>query len=438
MIIHDEIINQLPKYRRRILKLIKESGEKIVTNITVNSIFGGMKNLDVLISDISHVDMKKGLYIRNHPISEVIYKLPKATKSNMPYVGGLYYLLMVGEFPTEIQALEVEKEWSLRASKIPNYIFRLISTMPRETHPMTLLSQAVLALQNCSSFEKKYHLEINKDSNWESALEDSLNLTAQLPVIAVYIYRWKYFGETKIPEYSPNLDYAQNLARMIQVSDEKAYANFLRLYFVLHSDHGVGNASAHTMQLVGSTLSSPFYAFSASLNALAGPLHGLANQESLDWLLKILKKFNGIPPIPKLKKFVSEEINSGKIIPGYSHALLKVIDPRFVLLLNYANDTFPNDELVSLTNLIYKIVSSKLITKTVNPYPNIDAISGVLQYHYGITQSNFYTVLFGLSRSLGLTANYVWSRALNFPIERPNSITIKILEKKVKKETIEI
>lgn len=433
MIIHDEIANRLPEYERRILKLVEQNGKTSVANVTVDSIFNGMRNLDVLISDISYVDKNNGLYIRNHQISEVISKLPKSSVTKMPYIGGLYYLLMVGEFPTKVQALEVEKEWSLRVSKIPNYVFKIISTMPKDSHPMTLLSQAVLALQNCSSFDKKYHLEINKNSNWESALEDAFNLTAQLPIIAAYIYRWKYFNETKIPEYDINLDYADNLARMMCVSDKNSYADFLRLYFILHSDHGVGNVSAHTMQLVGSTLASPFYAFSASLDALAGPLHGLASQECLDWLLKILEKFNGKPSKSELIKFVSDEINAGKIIPGYSHALLRVIDPRFILLLNYANDNFFNDQLVSLTNSIYKIVSSKLATKTPNPHPNIDAISGLMQYHYGITQSNFYTVFFGLSRSLGLTANYVWSRAIKTPLERPNSISLETLEKKVKK-----
>ncbi|MFA5026031.1 MAG: citrate (Si)-synthase [Candidatus Shapirobacteria bacterium] len=433
MIIHDEIARQLPDTRRRVLELMNKSGDCHIANITINHLLGGIKNIDLLVSDISYADVEKGLCLRGYSIPEVLNRLPKPKGINMPYIGGLYYLLMTGNFPTKSQAQVIEKDWSLRASQIPDYIFKMLSIMPRDTHPMTLLSQAVLALQNTSSFERTYRLEINKKSSWESALDDSLDLTAKLPVIAAYIYQLKYSNNVEIPQYNSQLDYAHNLARMMNVSDEEAYANLTRFYFTLHSDHGSGNVSAHTMHLVGSVLSSPFYAFSASLNALAGPLHGLASQESLNWLLKILKNFGGIPTASELSKYVSQEINSGKIIPGYSHALLKVIDPRFVMLLNYANDHFPQDELVRLSNLIFTIITSELASKTSNPNPNLDAVSGVLQYHYGVTQSDFYPVIFGLSRSLGLTANYVWSRALNFPIERPNSLTIQMLEDIAKK-----
>lgn len=434
MIIHNQITLQLPNTRRRILELISKNGDYHIADVTVNHLLGGMRNLNLLVSDISYADAQNGLYLRGYSVPEILTKLPKPKTANMPYIGGLYYLLMVGTFPTQSQALAVEKDWSLRASQIPSYVFNTLSAMPRETHPMTLLSQAVLALQNNSFFEKKYRLEINKKSSWESALDDSLDLSAKLPVIAAYIYRLKYFNNSQVPQYNSRIDYAQNLAEMMQVSDKKAYADLIRFYFILHSDHGSGNVSAHTMHLLGSVLSSPFYAFSASLNALAGPLHGLASQESLNWLLKILKIFGGIPTVSELTKYVSREISSGKIIPGYSHALLKVIDPRFVMLLNYANDHFPQDELVRLSNLIFTIITSELASKATNPHPNLDAISGVLQYHYGVTQSDFYPVIFGLSRSLGLTANYVWSRALNLPIERPNSLTLKMLEDIVKKD----
>ena len=166
--------------------------------------------------------------------------------------------------------------------------------MPKETHPMTLFSQAVLALQNGSVFAQKYH-SMKKDVYWEAALEDSLDLTAKLPVIAAYIYRMKYFGENKKPKYNPKQDYGLNFARMMKVSDRKGYAELARLYFILHSDHESGNVSAHTMHLVGSALSDPYLSFSAALNGLAGPLHGLANQECLAWLIEVKNKFGGVP-----------------------------------------------------------------------------------------------------------------------------------------------
>jgi citrate synthase len=305
----------------------------------------------------------------------------------------------------------------------------MLKTMPKETHPMTLLSQAVLALQNESVFMSKYH-SMKKDEYWEAALEDSLNLTAKLPVIAAFIYRMKYFGEKAKPKYNPKQDYGANFARMMKVSDKKGYAELMRLYFIIHSDHESGNASAHATHLVGSTLSDVYYAFSAGLGALAGPLHGLANQESLAWLLDVHKRFVGVPSREDLYKFAWDTLNSGHVIPGYGHGVLRVIDPRFVTQMEFAKKRFPDDELLRLADMVLDVVPTVLKEqgKAKNPAPNVDAISGTLQYYFGVREFEFYTVLFGVGRALGVTANYVWARALGQPIERPKSLTTKMLE----------
>jgi citrate synthase len=276
---------------------------------------------------------------------------------------------------------------------------------------------------------------MKKDAYWSAALEDSLNLTARLPLIAAFIYRLKYFGESKKPKYNPKLDYGANFARMMKVPDKKGYAELMRLYFIIHSDHESGNASAHAMHLVGSTLSDAYYAFSGALNALAGPLHGLANQESLGWLLDVRKKFNGLPSRDELYKFAWDYLNSGHVIPGYGHGVLRVIDPRFVTQLEFARKQFPDDELLRLAEMVLDVVPSVLKEqgKAKSPAPNVDAISGTLQYYYGVREFDFYTVLFGVGRALGVTANYVWARALGQPIERPKSLTTKMLEDAVVK-----
>src|SRR5262249_47328196 len=142
-----------------------------------------------------------------------------------------------------------------------------------------------------------------KDAYWEPALEDSLDLTAKLPVIAAFIYRLKYFNETKKPRYNPKWDYGTNFAKMMGVSDKKGYAELMRQYFIIHSEHVSCYVSAHAMLLVGSALSDPFLAFSAALNGLAGPLHGLANQEALAWLIDVRQRFGGVPSREDLKKF---------------------------------------------------------------------------------------------------------------------------------------
>jgi len=429
MILHEKIEAQLPEWRERIKALAKEQAEVKVADVTVGQVVGGMRDVKSLLTDVSFVDPAEGIRFRGMSIPETLKKLPKARGGKMPLVGGLYYLLMIGEVPTKEQAMEVEAEWADRA-EIPDYVYKMLKSMPKETHPMTLFSQAVLAMQNGSVFAKKYHEGMTKDAYWEAALEDSLNLTATLPLVAAFIYRMKYFNETKKMKYNPKQDYGMNFARMMKVEDKKGYAELARLYFIIHSDHESGNASAHAMHLAGSTLSDAYYSFSAALNALAGPLHGLANQECLGWLLDVHKQFGGVPSRDDLYKFAWDTLNSGKVIPGYGHAVLRVPDPRFTAQMEFAKKRFPEDDLIRLADMVFDVVPTVLREqgKAKNPAPNVDAISGALQYYYGVRDFDFYTVLFGVGRALGVTANYVWARALGQPIERPKSLTTKMLE----------
>jgi citrate synthase len=432
MILHEKISAQLPEWRERIKTLAKEHGDVKVDDVTVGQVVGGMRDIKSLLTDISFVDPEHGILFRGMTIPETLKSLPKARGGKMPLVGGLYYLLMVGEVPSKEQAQAVEAEWARRAV-VPDYVFKMLKAMPRDTHPMILLSQAVLALGKDSKFTKAYHEGIKKDQYWEPALEDSLDLTAKLPVVAAFIYRMKYFGETSKPRCNPRQDYGLNFARMMKVPDKKGYADLARLYFILHSDHESGNVSAHTMHLVGSALSDPYLSFSAALNGLAGPLHGLANQECLAWLIDVKKQFGGVPSREELYKFSWDTLNSGKVIPGYGHAVLRVPDPRFTAQMEFAKAHFPDDELVRLADMVFDVVPQVLREqgKAKNPAPNVDAISGTLQYYYGVREFDFYTVLFGVGRALGVTANYVWARALGQPLERPKSVTTKMLEEVV-------
>ncbi|HRK90025.1 MAG TPA: citrate (Si)-synthase, partial [Anaerolineales bacterium] len=411
MILHEKLSAQLPGWRERIKSLAKEHGEVVVDKVTVGQVIGGMRDIKSLLTDVSFVDPAEGIRFRGMSIPEVLKALPKAKGGKMPLVGGLFYLLLIGEVPTKEQALEVESEWAKRAI-VPDHVFKMLKSMPKETHPMTLLSQAVLALQNGSVFAKRYHEGMKKDAYWEAALEDGLDLTAKLPIIAAYIYRMKYFGETSKPKYNPKQDYGLNFSRMMKVSDKKGYAELARLYFILHSDHESGNVSAHTMHLVGSALSDPYLAFSAALNGLAGPLHGLANQECLGWLLEVHQKFNGVPTRDELYKFSWDTLNGGHVIPGYGHAVLRVPDPRFTAQMEFAKKRFPEDELVRLADMVFDVVPAVLKEqgKAKNPAPNVDAISGTLQYYYGVREFDFYTVLFGVGRALGVVPNYIWMR----------------------------
>lgn len=434
MILHEKMSARLPAWRERIKSLAKEHGDVVVDQVTVGQVIGGMRDIKSLLTDVSYVDSSEGIRFRGLSIPEVLKKLPKARGAKIPLVGGLYYLLMVGEVPSMDEAMAVEDEWDKRAD-IPDYVYKMLKEMPKDTHPMILLNLAVMSLERNSAFARKYEEGMKKDEYWEPALEDSLDLTAKIPVIAAFIYRYKYFGEKKKPSYNAKLDYGANFARMMKVADKKGYADLSRLYFILHSDHESGNVSAHATHLVGSSLSDIYFAYSAGLSGLAGPLHGLANQECLAWLLEVHKRFNGVPSRDDLYKFAWDTLNSGKVIPGYGHAVLRVPDPRFTAQMEFAKARFPEDDLVRLADMVFDVVPTVLKEqgKAKNPAPNVDAISGTLQYYYGIREFDFYTVLFGVGRALGVTANYVWSRALGMPIERPKSVTTKMLEEAVAK-----
>ncbi len=431
MILKEKIAEQLPVQRERYHALAKEHADVVVDKVTVGQIVGGMRGIKSLLTDISFVDPNEGIRFRGMTIPEVLAALPKPAGADMPYVGGLFYLLLIGEVPTEEQALAVEASW-IKRSDVPKYVFDTLRAMPKGAHPMTLFSLAVQSLQTELEFARRYQEGMHKDEYWEPALEDTLNLTAKLPVIAAFIYNLKY-KDGKEPKVDPDLDYGANFAQMLGVEDQEGYADLARLYFIIHSDHELGNASAHATHLAASTLSDIYYAFSAGLNALAGPLHGLANQEALGWVLGVQDQFNGVPTKEQLRQYAWDTLESGKVIPGYGHAVLRVPDPRFTAQMKFAKKRFPDDPLVQIADMVFEIVPQVLKEqgKAKNPAPNVDAISGTLQYYYGVREFDFYTVLFGVGRALGVTANYVWARALGQPIERPKSLTMKMLEEAV-------
>lgn len=435
MILKEKLAAQLPEWRERVKKLVKESGQVKVGEVNIGQVYGGMRDVKGLVTDISYVDPNEGIRFRGYTIPELLQILPKPPGAEMPLSGGLYYLLLIGEVPTFEQAMEVENEWKARG-EIPAYVIDVLKAMPADTHPMTLFSQAILAMQRESIFARRYHEGMRKEDYWEPMLEDSLNLTAKLPAIAAYIYSLKYKEGSFVPP-DPKLDWGGNFARMMRI-DDPGYADLARLYFLLHSDHESGNVSAHAVHLVGSALSDIYYAASAGMNGLAGPLHGLANQECLAWLLEVYNKFDGIPTTEQLEKFAWDTLNSGQVIPGYGHAVLRKTDPRFTAQLEFGKQHFPDDDVFCLASMVYDVVPGVLKAqgKAKDPWPNVDAISGSLQYRYGVREFDFYTVMFGVSRLLGVSANAVWARALGQPIERPKSLTTAMLEEIADKQKV--
>ncbi|MCB9014561.1 MAG: citrate (Si)-synthase [Lentimicrobiaceae bacterium] len=423
----DTLYEKIMDWRPRTERLLKEYGDVVVDKITIGQIIGGMRGIKSLVSDISYLDPEEGIRYRGYTLPEVFEKLPKAKNSDMPLVEGLFYLLLTGDMPTEEQAYSVADEFSQRRI-LPRYVYEVIDGMPCCSHPMTIFSTAILTMHRESFFTKKYHAGINKLDYWDPTYEDTLNMLAKLPEIATYIYA-KLYRDGKRIQSNPNLDMGGNFAHMMGIP--KPYDDVTRMHFIVHADHEAGNVSAHTGHLVASSLSDVYLSISAMINGLAGPLHGLANQEVLRWLHDLMDKMNGeVPSEADLKQFVWNTLESGQVIPGFGHAVLRKTDPRYMLQREFSLRNLSEDPLFKVVDMLFKVVPPILLEqgKAKNPWPNVDAQSGVIQWHYGVKEYDFYTVLFGIGRSIGIAANIIWDRALGYPLERPKSLTTAILE----------
>ncbi|MBN2105133.1 citrate (Si)-synthase [bacterium] len=412
-LLQKKLSENLSVLRKEINDLIEKHGDRVISNVTVKQALGGMRGVESLICDTSIVEPDKGLIIRDSPILDLVDRLPEE----------LFYLLLTGDLPDKEALLDLQRELRSR-EEVPSYVWSVLDALSGDAHPMTMLSTAILVMHRDSVFAMEYRKGIPKSDYWIYVLEDALRLVARIPAIAAYIYR-KRFNRGERIHSDPEKTWADNFAFMMGIHDPQGtFADLIRLYMVLHIDHEGGNVSAHTCHCVGSALSDPFYSISAAMNGLSGPLHGLANQECLRFVLSILKKFGGVPTESQIVDFAWETLNSGKVIPGYGHAVLRVTDPRFIAFRNFGLRACPNDDVFKIVNLLYKTIPDILKEhgRAKNPWPNVDAGSGALLYHYGIREFEYYTVLFGASRAMGLLAQLVLSRGLMEPIERPKSV----------------
>jgi len=422
---------KIEAHRPRTARLVKEFGKVVIDQVTIDQCVGGARDVRCLVTDISYLDPQEGIRFRGKTIPETFDALPKAPGSDYPTVESFWYFLLTGDIPTPAQVDEIVAEWKVR-QVVPQYVFDAIRALPRDTHPMTMLSIGILALQKDSKFARAYHEpQYNKNNAWEFLYEDAYDLVARIPIVAAFIYNLKYRADKQIA-IDPQLDMGANFAQMIGQS--KAYQDVARMYFILHSDHESGNVSAHTTHLVHSALSDPYYAYSAGLNGLAGPLHGLANQEVLDWTLKFQDKYcrDAEPTKELVTKALWDTLDAGHVVPGYGHAVLRKTDPRYMAQREFCLKTpgLKDDKLFKLVSMIFEVAPGVLQEqgKAKNPWPNVDAQSGVIQWYYGVTEWDFYTVLFGVGRALGCMANITWDRGLGYAIERPKSVTTPMLE----------
>ena len=413
-LLKEELKNQIPKIQADIKKVLDEKGEKTISEVTVSQAYSGMRGIKAFVCDTSSVSAEKGLIIRGIPLLDITHILPEE----------VFFLLLTGRLPSEEETNDLKDEFSSQFN-VPDYVWNILNEMPEDAHPMTMFNTGILSMQGESVFRKRYDDGMPKSEFWEAILEDGIRLLAKLPALGAGIYRMRFQKGARI-EPDPKKDWAGNFVHMIGLPDDSGdFHRLMQLYFMLHCDHEGGNVSAFASHTVASALSDPYYAVTAGLNGLAGPLHGLANQECLKFVLSVRDEFGGLPSEEELKEYCWSRLYNGRVIPGYGHAVLRCPDPRFSAFIDFGQEHIANDDVFGIVDLLFKVVPGVLKEhgKAKNPWPNVDAASGSLLYYYGLKEFNFYTVLFSISRTMGMISQMVWERALGIPITRPKSIT---------------
>jgi citrate synthase len=410
---------KIPFWRAEVRELVAGSAETVVSSITVKQLFKGLRGVEAVVCDTSYVDPREGLFIRGIPVLELIDRTAEE----------IFFLLCTGELPDE-NALEQLRDDLAKRAEVPEYVWKVIESMPENTNPMVLMSMAMMAMQRESIFLSRYNEGMLREDHWKATLEDALNIIARLPVISAGIYRKHILKKTPCPPKAGD-GFMDNFARMLCIEDpDGSFREFIHRFVVVHSDHEGANASVLTSRIVNSSLSDLYYSISAAMNSLSGPLHGLANQESVKFVLKIREKFNGLPANDELKNYIWNYLQSGRVIPGFGHAVLRNKDPRYIALFEFGKKVCPDDPVFQIVEKLGEMVPPLLIKqgKAKNPYPNIDGVSGALLYHFGIKELNYYTAMFSTSQILGICAQLIINRAIYSPIIRPKSVTTRWLQ----------
>jgi citrate synthase len=429
----EKLAAKIPPMREEVKSLIKEHGSLKISDVSITQAYGGMRGVKGLVTETSALDPEEGIRFRGYSIPDLQKTLPRAAGGEQPLPEGLYWLLLTGDLPTEEEARSVTEAWRAHET-LPAHVGRTLDALPVDAHPMTQFSVGIASMQTESIFARRYREGLHKNDYWEPMLEDATMLLARLPLLAAYIYRRSYKNGQHIAPEGQHVDWAANLAHLMGVENPE-FRELMRLYLTIHADHEGGNVSAHTTHLVGSALSDPYLCLAAGMNGLAGPLHGLANQEVIRWIVKMKEEIGGVPTKQQAIDYVWNTLNSGQVVPGYGHAVLRKTDPRYTAQREFALEHLPDNENFQIVAMLYDVVPDILQEhgKAKNPWPNVDAHSGCILVHYGVSEYDFYTVLFGVSRAMGVLASLVWDRALGLSLERPKSVTTEWLREQVSK-----
>ena len=323
--------------KRELFKQVKERGEEVIGEVKISNVIGGMRGLKSMVWEGSVLDPNEGIRFHGRTIKDCQRELPKGTSGTEMLPEAMFWLLLTGKVPSTAQVRAFSKELAEK-SHLPQHILDLIKSFPKTMHPMTQLSIAVAALNTESSFAKAYEKGLSKADYWEPTFDDCISLLAKIPRVAALVFRPNEVDTVGTQPLDASQDWSYNFATLLGKGgkENEDFIDLLRLYLALHGDHEGGNVSAHTTHLVGSALSDPFLSYSAGLLGLAGPLHGLAAQEVLRWILAMKETIGDNFTEKDVEKYLWDTLNSGRVVPGYGHGVLRKPDPRFQALMDFA------------------------------------------------------------------------------------------------------
>ncbi|MBJ93439.1 MAG: citrate synthase [Rickettsiales bacterium] len=356
---------------------------EVLFQITRKHLNSGLRGYPVGTCWTSKVDPNEGVSYVGHPIAELAYLDPEA----------VVFLLHNKRIPGDAELTAFKADLAARATVDPR-VLELLAQLPKDGHPMEWLCAGLLYL--------------GMTGRSGDYAEDALNLVARSPELVAAIFRLRGGWGDPIPS-RPELGLIENFVHMLGMpgADPARLVQLMRTFYVLHMDHGGGNLSTFTGKAVASGLADMYTAMAAAMGGLSGPRHGRANQDCLNFVRKV-----GSAEPADIERFLRDALANKELIFGFGHAVLRAEDPRATIQYALGEKICPDDPLfrtaAAMRGVAVEVLSEN--PKISNPYPNVDAVSGTLLNATGFTESDYYTVLFGLSRVVGISAQIVDER----------------------------
>jgi citrate synthase len=375
---------------------------EVLFEITEGNLDTGLRGVPVGRCRTSQVDPVTGVSYVGHAIADLAYQDPEAVA----------FLLLERRLPDEAE-LDAFRADLVARRGLDRRVLDVLHSLPREGHPMEWLVTGLSVMGMTS-----------KSGDWET---DARNLIARAPELVAAIFRIRSgWGAPIAPGTETGL--IESFVAMMGVpdADPARLVQLLRTFYVLHLDHGGGNLSTFTGKAVASGHADLYASIAAAMCGLSGPLHGRANQDCLAFVREI-----GTDSPEAVEVFVREKLASGGKIFGFGHAVLRAEDPRATIQYALGQKLCAGDPIfrtaLCLREVAVRVLSG--IDKVSNPYPNVDAVSGSLLSASGLTDSNYYTLLFGLARMTGIAAQIVDERirargGRGVPLYRPKYIAV--------------